>query len=204
MRLHTVIVTRDRLDFLKATVNSYLDTVTVPFELVVVDNHSGAEAAEWLMQSGLTVLRLPANRYPGYAANRGFRLADERATHLHRSDNDMRFLPGWCEWLSTEFDAGTLVGQVSLRTDEQEPASDAVGGNMVLARAAWDEGVRYTDEPWDAVPWEDGLLTANLVERGWLWRRVRRACTIHLGDPPDFTDAYYRDTYAIRGLPVPD
>lgn len=204
MKLLTVIVSHDRLPFLKETVNSYLDTVTVPYDLVIVDNASGPETREWLTQAGLTTLLLPNNLYPGAACNRGFRLRDGHS-HLHRSDNDMRFLPGWCDWLQDAFaDGGRTTAQVSLRTDEQEPATDAVGGNMAIRREAWDEGLRYTEEPWDRVAWEDGLLTSQLDARGWLWSRVKAPCTVHLGDPPDFDDPYYRKTYAIRGLPVPD
>ena len=126
-------------------------------------------------------------------------------THLQRSDNDMRFLPGWADAVVEAFsEGGGTLGQVSLRTDEQEPANDAVGGNMVVRRQAWVEGLRYTEEPWDSVPWEDGLLTSQLDARGWSWSRVKRQCTVHLGDPPDFDDPYYRRTYAIRGLDVPD
>lgn len=204
MKLLTVIVSHDRLPFLKETVNSYLDTVTVPYDLVIVDNASGPETREWLAQCGITTLLLSNNLYPGAACNRGFRMADTH-THLHRSDNDMRFLPGWADRVQEAFDdGGAMIGQVSLRTDAQEPSGDAVGGNMVVRRQAWQEGLRYTEEPWDSVPWEDGLLTSQLDARGWLWTRVKRQCTVHLGDPPDFTDPYYRRTYSVRGLDVPD
>lgn len=206
MRLLTVIVNRDRLPFLRETVASYRETVTVDHDLVIVDNAStGLSTHEFLLGVGCPVLRLPMNYYPGYAANRGFRLRGPEHTHLHRSDNDIRFLPGWCREMEAAFEtlAGEQIGQVSLRTDEQEPDEAAVGGNMVVRASLWDRGLRYTDLPWDQVPWEDGLLTGEVERLGFKWTRVSSPATVHLGDPPDFTDDYYRATYSIRGLDVP-
>jgi len=203
MHLLTVVVSRDRLPFLKETIATFQETCTMPYDLVIVDNASEPETREWIVRSGITAILLPRNLYPGAACNLGFGLRSPKTTHLHRSDNDMRFLPGWADRVLTVFEQNKNVVQVSLRTNEQEPATDAVGGNMVVSRSVFDDGIRYTDEPWDSVPWEDGLLTQHIVESGGLWARVGAVSTIHLGDPPDFSDTYYRETYTIRGLEVP-
>jgi GT2 family glycosyltransferase len=204
MTLFTVIVSYERPDLLEETVRSYRETVEVEHEIVIVDNASGEETRKLIRSLGIPALMLPENRYPGYATNRGWRLHDPRAhSILHRSDNDVRYLPGWSKELTEAFQ-GQRVGQVGLMTDLQEGASvPAVGGNMAILRKVYEKGVRYSDEPWDVVPWEDGTMTRSVVEAGWRWTRVSNQCLVHLGDPPDFDDPYYRQTYSIRGLDVP-
>lgn len=200
MNLLTVIVSLDRLPLLRETVESYMDTVTEPHDLVVVDNGSGSKTRRWLIgQRHLTAILLPENRYPGYATNRGWRLLEDRHTVLHRADNDVRFLPGWCDRVAERFAEG--AGQVGLRTDgEEDTAVPAVGGNMAISRAVYDAGIRYTDAPWGEVPWEDGDLSARIHKAGFVMMRVRERCLVHLGDPPDFSDPYTMETYRVRGL----
>lgn len=204
MKILTVVVSRDRPGLLAETLRSYRDTVTGEHDLIVVDNASGRETRDWLAGCDAPVLLLPENRYPGYATNRGWRLHDGSHDLLHRSDNDVRYLDGWSDELRERF-ADSAVGQTGLMTDEQEGVDmPAVGGNMAIRRQVYEGGVRYTDEPWSVVPWEDGTMTQAIRDAGWSWTRVRRQCLVHLGDPPDFTDPYYRETYTIRGLPVPE
>lgn len=212
MRLFTSMVSFNRLELLKRTLNSYFETVTMPFDLIIVDNASGPETRAWLEGAGLNVIFLHKNRYPGFATNRGFEKSGESHTILHRSDNDVRYLPGWTDALMNRFERGhgrggngnLRVGQVGLMTDAQEGRSmPAVGGNMAIRRELWEEGVRYSEAGWDTVPWEDGQMTHSIVSAGWGWARVATQCLVHLGDPPDFDDPYYRESYEIRGI-LPD
>lgn len=207
-KLLTVMVSFNRPHLLKETIASYLETVSCPFDLVVVDNASDAPTREWLItaaqQIPMTLLLLPENRYPGYATNRAWRLVDDH-TILHRSDSDVRYLPGWSDQvtgkLSSMMRSGRKIGQVGLMTDQQEGTDmPAVGGNMAIRREIYDAGVRYTDLSWREVPWEDGMMTKSVVDAGWGWSRVDRKALVHLGDPPDFTDPYYVETYSIRGI----
>src|SRR3989337_1998920 len=119
MKLHTVFITYNRLELTKQALSSYLETVAVPHTLVVVDNASTDGTREWLLDDfdyGIHLLN--KNRYPGFACNLGWAQAPPDATHLHRADNDFSFLPGWCEQLQEVFTE--KVGQVGLRTDEEE------------------------------------------------------------------------------------
>lgn len=208
MKLFTALVSYNRPELLKRTVASYLETVSMPFDLVIVDNGSDDETLDWLSASGLKTLLLGENRYPGYAANQAWRLHDESHDLLHRSDNDLNYLPGWSDAVVERFERGRArggpgrrVGQVGLMTDAQEGKKvPAVGGNMAIRREVYEEGVRYTDEPWDTVPWEDGMMTGSVVAAGWGWARVATQCLVHLGDPPDFDDPYYVKTYGVRGI----
>ena len=75
MKLHTVFITYNRLELTKRAIASYLETVTVPYTMSVVDNGSTDGTADWSAgtdgshpQSHL----LAENRYPGYATNLGW------------------------------------------------------------------------------------------------------------------------------------
>lgn len=212
MKIFSAFVSFNRLEHLKATLNSYLETITIPFDLVIVDNGSEQKTREWIAASGFRALLLPENRYPGYATNRGWRLHEPEHDLLHRSDNDIRYLPGWSDALVEVFESGRYgrgilqapIGQVGLMTDEQEGRGmPAVGGNMAIRREVYEAGARYSDESWDVVPWEDGAMTGSVIATGWSWARVQTHSLIHMGDPPDFSDPYYRTTYATRGLEIP-
>ncbi len=203
MKLHTVIVSYNRQHLTEQAITSYLDTVTVPHTLTVVDNGSDKETQEWLMFNGLhhEVLLLGKNFYPGYATNRGFELAPREATHLQRADNDFRFLPGWCEQVADTF--GENVGQVGLRTDEEEEFCQwNVGGNMIIRRELWDAGLRYDERPWREYPAgisEDSHMGPAVQALGYQWRRVRRSCIVNLATG-DWADPYYQKSYGDRGI----
>lgn len=208
MKIFTAMVSFNRLELLKRTIASYLHTVSMPFDLVIVDNGSDDETRTWLEASKLTVVYLKENRYPGFATNKAWERHDASHDLLHRSDNDLNYLPHWADALVERFERGRArggvglkLGQVGLMTDNQEGRKmPAVGGNMAIRREVYEAGVRYTDQGWDVVPWEDGMMTGAVIAAGWGWSRVATQCLVHLGDPPDFDDPYYRTTYSVRGI----
>ncbi len=203
MKLHTVIVSYNRQHLTEQAITSYLETVTVPYTLTVVDNGSDRETQEWLMFNGLPheVLLLGENKYPGYATNRGFELAPAEATHLQRADNDFRFLPGWCEQVQDTFQP--RVGQVGLRTDEEElHCAYNVGGNMIIHRELWNRGLRYDERPWREYPngiSEDSYMGPAVLKLGYRWTRVKKPCIQNLATG-DWTDPYYQQSYGDRGI----
>lgn len=199
MRLHTVFVTCDRLELTKRTFESYLETVTVPYSFTFVDNGSTDGTAEWLRERlRYDQALLGENRYPGFAANLGFGRAPEGATHLHRSDNDVEYLPGWCDEVEKAFeDPG--VWQVGLRTVEEEGPHGAVGGNCVLHRDAWTAGIRYSEEPWTRIPFEDAVVAQRINRLGHIWVRVQEPCIVHTGLASS-DDPYYQRTFTERGI----
>jgi GT2 family glycosyltransferase len=200
--LHTVIVSYNRLELLKRTLGSYLDTVTLEHTLVVVDNASDPQLTRWLRSSGCRTVLLEENRYPGFAANRGFELAPPEATLMHRSDNDMEYQPGWCEEVVARFE-DPVVGQVGLRTLEEEGAHAAVGGNAVIRRALYDAGARYDERPWQECKFEDTAMSRTIRRLGFAWVRVTVPCAIHIGIASS-GDPYYQQTFADRGLSFAD
>lgn len=200
MILHTVVVSYERLDLLKRTLESYQKTVTLPHTLVVVDNGSSENVLEFLTEYEHVdqVIFLAENKYPGYAVNHGFALAPPEATLLHRSDNDMEYLPGWCDEVVERFQDPNLW-QLGLRTLEEEGAHGNVGGNCILRREAWESGIRYSEAPWTEVPFEDTQVSQRVYRAGKLWGRVQKPCTVHIGIA-SCHDPYYQKTFAERRI----
>lgn len=210
MKIHTVFISYGRLELTKQAIVSYLETVTVPFTMAVVDNGSDDQTVDFLLDwihegLGWPVLALGANRYPGYACNRGFEMAPDDANFLHRADNDFVFLPGWCRELEVMF-RNSRTGQLGLRTHaEEQYAKHNVGGNMVIRRELWDAGLRYDERPWPEIAeelpgfTEDSFLSPAVVAMGWRWARVRKPC-IRAISRESLSDPYYQQTWADRGI----
>ena len=208
--LHSVIVSYNRLELTQQAIRTYLDTVSLPFTMVVVDNGSDPDVVDWLLDASEQdgrwwVLPLGENRFPGFATNRGWERMPPETTLLHRGDNDFSYLPGWQNEVVKRMKDG--VGQVGLRTNKEEMnARYNVGGNNVIHRRLWDEGLRYDERPWGAEyppGWtEDSLLSPAVVALGWKWTRVRKPCIVSLSyENPD--DEYYRRSWELRGITPP-
>ena len=215
MKLHTVFITYNRLELTKIAIQSYLDTVTLPFTLWVVDNASTDGTQKWLgenlTQVGMGHTLLPENRYPGSAANHGWEAVEfsamaSEATHLHRADNDFSFLPGWCNEVEYHFRRKNL-GQLGLRTDDEEVFNtNNVGGNCIIRRHLWDMGLRYDERPWPQISVEvgtghseDSLLSPAVKRMGYKWARVKKPCIVPLSDV-DASDPYYVRSLGDRGI----
>lgn len=212
MKLHSVFITYNRLDCTQQAVASYLETVTLPFTLVIVDNGSTDGTVEWLegFQKEYpehTVLLLGENKYPGYACNRGWELAPSDADLLHRADNDWRFLPRWCQQVEVTF-RNRRVGQVGLRTNREECFPNGttvpwnVGGNNVIRRELWDAGLRYDERPWTELPRglsEDSFLSPAVRDMGYRWVRVNRPCIVGVS-VESIRDPYYQKSWNDRKI----
>lgn len=209
MHLHSCVISYNRPELLKHCVSSYLATVTLPFSLVVVDNASDYETRSWLEDNVAEqheVIYLPQNRFPGYACNRGWEQMPEQTTFLHRSDNDFSYLPNWCDHFVDRF-KNRHVGQVGLRTGKEElNVRHNVGGNNVIRRSLWEQGLRYDERPWgEQYPpgyTEDSFFSPAVRKMGWEWTRVKKPCIVSLSRE-DPEDPYYLETWALRGIKPP-
>ena len=204
VKLHTVFITYNRLELTKRAIFSYMETVSVPHTFTVVDNASTDETQRWLHNSGFSYHLLTRNRYPGFATNMGWEMARSDVTHLHRADNDFIFLEGWCEEVERMFSENERLGQLGLRTDEEEMHNaHNVGGNCVVNRRLWDKGLRWDETPWPEIAQvgytEDSFFSPNVAAMGWQWDRVERPCIQPISvESPE--DPYYRETWAARGI----
>ncbi len=207
MIIHTVMVSYQRLDLTQQAVQSYLDTVTAPHTLIVVDNGSSQDVTDWILNNwgaGFSYRLLGANHYPGFACNRGFEDAPDEATVLHRADNDFVFLDGWCEEIQRCFAANPNLGQLGMRTgDEELHNSHNVGGNCAFRRLLWDQGLRWDETPWPLIEtpgWtEDSYMSPSVEARGWQWGRVQNSCIRPISHE-SIDDEYYRKSWSERGI----
>lgn len=218
MKLHTVFITYNRLELTKQAIESYLETVSVPFTFLIVDNASTDGTQHWLhrkiaLSERLNVLDipkgsgfsiLPENRYPGFATNHGWSGAPKDATHLQRADNDFIFLPGWCDEVELCFQMNHRLGQLGMRTDEEEMHnSHNVGGNCVIRRQLWDDGLRWDERSWPEIKvpgyTEDSFMSPAVSKMGWEWSRVKHTCIQSISFE-DLNDPYYQQTWADRGI----
>ena len=206
MKLHSVMISYNRLELTKQAIKSYVETVSVPYTLMVVDNGSAQDVTDWILRNAaaFSYVLLGSNKYPGFACNEGFSRAPDDATVLHRADNDWMFLPGWCEEVEERFAANQLLGQVGLRTGEQELHNGHnVGGNCAFRRQLWDEGLRWKQTPWPKIKTagytEDSFMSPEVARRGWEWGRVEKPCIESLADEnPE--DPYYVKSWEDRGI----
>lgn len=205
MKLHTVFITYNRLELTKQAIASYLETVSVPHTFMVVDNGSSDGTSEWVLRQNYDAILLDENHYPGYACNRGWEVAPEDATFLHRADNDFVFLDGWCERVQLLFQM-KKIGQVGLRTDEEETFNTInTGGNCVIRRALWDKGLRWDERPWSEYVTghsEDSLFSPAVRAMKYTWKRVREPCIVGIATG-DMNDPYYQESYGARGITDP-
>lgn len=216
MKIHTCLVTYNRLELTRQAIASYLATVDVDFTLAIVDNGSEDGTREWLVSSQrnmlwrsgdrVSIILLEENRYPGYACNRGWEALPDDCEYLHRADNDFEFLPGWTGRVLDRFESDTLVGQVGLRTDEEELFAEwNTGGNCMIRRVLWNAGIRWDERPWTEYPpghSEDGILSQDILGLGWLWTRVKEPCIVPLASG-DWSDPYYQKSYGDRQIAPP-
>jgi glycosyltransferase involved in cell wall biosynthesis len=113
--LSTVVLNWNREHLLRVTIESYLATVSVPFELFIVDNAStdGSRAfiEEVCRQDPRHRAIFRKRNAGGKAINTGLRLA--RGQFLHVSENDIEYLPGWDTELLGKFETFPELGQLS-------------------------------------------------------------------------------------------
>lgn len=106
----------NRLSLSKKCLNSYLHTISVPYELVIVDNASTDGTGEWL--EGVRrdtrireVIHMETND-PAAALNKG--LATCNGKYLHVMENDYIYLEGWDKYVLNCFHEISNLGQLSI------------------------------------------------------------------------------------------
>lgn len=179
MHIHTVLISYKRTELTKKALQGYLETVSVPHSLIIVDNGSPLETTNWLSTLDVPVLFLGENRFPGYATNRGWEKMPSETVLLHRLDNDTLLLPGWCED-AIECFKDPDVGQYGLlaRGDAEWMANLQLypsgmrgwpcGGNSVIHRKLYAQGLRYSEKPWtEGGTLDDNQLTLDVWRRGY-------------------------------------
>lgn len=157
---------------LRVTLDSYLATISVPYELIIVDNASTDDSASVISE---VCQRSPAHRavmlrrnLGGPALNSGLRHAT--GSFLHTSENDIEYRPGWDTELLSKFEAFPELGQLSPFGPEPDWAKGEVWERVpstamsrdgrticvtetnitttgVSRRTFWDQGFRWGSIP---------------------------------------------------------
>lgn len=193
MQLLVSMVTFNRLDYTKRTIESFQNTIQVPHYLLICDNNSSDGTQEYLKElyrvGGCdNIILNPDNYYPGKATNIGWEYGLRcfpQATHLMRLDNDMHFENGWDLLAEKYFETIPQLGQVGLDFDggENKPCAyynglglnshpGNVGGPNIIKREIFDKGVRYSEVKWcqenSITGYEDTDLSLKIQEMGYL------------------------------------
>lgn len=201
----TCVVTYNRLAYTQRCITSLLATARLGDRLVVVDNGSTDGTVEWFRSLQVPLIENAENLWPGAACNQGWDFLSP-ADYLHRSDNDIEYLPGWQDEVERALaDSGIgLVGILNLHEDHGEPDPPEgvdivpnVGGNVVIRGSDYPR-LRWDEKPWDVGSAEDGVMS----ERAGTVARLRKtvANNMAFGRYADFPD-YYDETARRRGIP---
>lgn len=221
LKLLTVIVTHNRLEYTKRAVDSYWKNIgNRAAKLVIVDNASDDGTREWLRdEQAYDCLLNDNNLFPGAAVNLGWHagLQSFDADLLHRSDNDIEYLPGWRDKMEDAFARLPHLGQLGvLNAHEDFPDGPPYeerwgiyltnpGGNSVVRREIYDAGFRWEPGPWrPGGNDEDTRASVEIQGRGWIVGRVKETIANNMSFGQfNAHPAYYRKTAALRGL-VPE
>jgi glycosyltransferase involved in cell wall biosynthesis len=167
-KISTVILNWNRADLLKRTVESYLDTVTVSHDLVIVDNASVDGSRDFI---AMICRKDPKHHSLFLDENLGgeaFNPAAEtcEGEFIHFSENDMEYLPGWDRELLSKLHVFPEIGQLSPIAPrpqkeqgeiwEEKPARrwsrgdtttyvslENVTTTCLIRREVWEAGVRW-------------------------------------------------------------
>ncbi len=152
----------NRAELLARTVESYLATVSVPYELIIVDNNSTDESPRLISaacegRDNHQAVLLPDN-LGGEAINVGIERC--RGRYVHVSENDIEYLPGWDRTLLAKLRAFPGLRQISPFapvSQAEEIVSPRTRNGMtvcvtdrdltttcVVPREVYERGVRWT------------------------------------------------------------
>jgi hypothetical protein len=190
----TVILSWQRPELLRLTIDSYTAWTTVPHRVLLVDNGSGTATRDVIVaaqERGALdrVVWLPDNS-GGEALN--LVLDDSGAPFLHFSENDLEYRRGWDVELLSKFAAFPRLGQLSVFSAEPESADGEigprheampmerdgrtvwraahnVGSSSMVRREVTDAGVRWHNLEARGLRWpDDGRFSADVKAAGYL------------------------------------
>ncbi len=116
IQISSVMLCYNRLALSKKCLESYLNTISVPNELVIVNNASTDNTGEWLegikKDARITEIIHRGNNDPASALNSGLMACTGR--YLHVMENDYIYLDGWDKYVLDCFDKIPDLGQLCI------------------------------------------------------------------------------------------
>jgi predicted O-methyltransferase YrrM/glycosyltransferase involved in cell wall biosynthesis len=221
--ISTILLNWNRSDLLKITLDSYLDTVSVPFELIIIDNGSTDDSAELIRSYADNDERIQTillkDNLGGAAMSQALPICT--GDFIHLSENDLEYLPGWSEDLLDKFDNFDDLGQLSLfspvPTDDEAwaikycPLAQSngriiyvtptnIGTSSMIRRKIIDSGVKVMnfDGPGNFLFPDDLKLSQDIMALGfkvaWNDRYLVRNIG-HSGEEVKARLGYYKENY---------
>jgi glycosyltransferase involved in cell wall biosynthesis len=221
--LSTVIITYNRKKLNEACIESYLDTMPVSGnELIVVDNNSTDGTKEYLQKKKASnqidqLLINPKNYHLGKAVNLGFSLCSSKSKYLGKFDNDGFFEDGWFQNVTSVAEvtnADIIICAINDIDYEKFSKSEKgvkfverpkdVGGSFYVKKSFLEKSkLRFQERPW----------AKNYVgPNPYFFRSARKhgARIVRIFPPfvsrkfetysdPEFHE-YYRQSFEVRGL----
>ena len=187
--ISTVLISMNRVHLLKKTIESYLSTISVPYELFIVDNMSSDGCRELIEETCRdnprhTPVMLDTDHSAPEAMNLG--MAMTSGPFIHISENDIEYLPGWDSALLKHFSNFPKLGEITpfkpypkrLKKMEMLSCNDStiyrtdknVIATNIIRRELWDKGIRWKDlfieDPEMRLP-ADGRFSADVQKLGY-------------------------------------
>jgi glycosyltransferase involved in cell wall biosynthesis len=211
IQISSVMLCFNRLVLTKKCLDSYLETISVPYELIVVDNASTDGTRKWMNEIRKDsrireVIHMEKND-PASALNSGLDLCTGR--YLHVMENDYIYRAGWAEYVLDCFSKIPDLGQLSVCSGSQRLTGAhhmnlvyLSLGNVVTSsvfrrdlffvhRLRWEngyEGFMPDDEQFSETVKKTGLLVA------WPDRHITEAVGFSLSEFKRDPD-YYIENY---------
>lgn len=198
--LSTIVLNWNRRALLETTVSSYLATVSVPHELIIVDNGSTDDSPEYVKSICAGQRHCHPMLLSENCGGEALNLAMDRARgrFIQISENDIEYLPGWDRELLRKFDSFPELGQISPfspvpLSEEGEVwvekpatpivrdgvsilvAEENVGTSCIIRREVWDGGVRWHNIESSVFRFpDDGWFSRDVKALGYLvaWNDV--------------------------------
>jgi GT2 family glycosyltransferase len=185
-----VMAVRDALPWTRRAIDSIARHTGDPFELIVVDNGSGAETGAYLRGTGARVLRNDDNRGCAAAWNQG--IAAARGGHVCLVNSDVEVPAGWLErlarfhrahpfaWVSPAIREGPLdydleaLNRLARARFAHRYFADEFRGMVLFSRRDLYDHVGGFDEAFEHAKYED-------EDMFWRLRRVGLRAAVTLG-----------------------
>jgi glycosyltransferase involved in cell wall biosynthesis len=134
--ISTVMLCWNRLPLSRRCLASYLETITVPHELFLIDNASTDGTREWMRSlaanAGVTGLVLTERNDPAAALNAALARCEGRLLHI--MENDYVYAPGWDRYVLDRFARIPELGQLSVTVGLPRLRADHTSGLLHVAR----------------------------------------------------------------------
>ena len=118
----TVLLSYNRLHLLKITIESYLATISVPYELFIVDNASSKDVRDYILEVSKNNDNIKPIFLDENIGGEGFNVGFDKGIYpfFHASENDLEYLDGWDKEMLSKFEIFPELGQLSLISHMQQ------------------------------------------------------------------------------------